>query len=182
MKIEVVPYNPLWPAQFESERSAIAGSLGDILDQSHHIGSTAVEGLSAKPIIDIILEVHSLESLDQATSKLEMMGYEAKGEFRIPGRRYFRKGGFHRTHQIHAFTSGDPNVLRHLAFRDYLKAHPEVMREYSELKARLAADCNDDLDRYCDGKDSFVKHHEAKAIEWNKAEPGGSANSPSARG
>lgn len=176
MKIEVVPYNPLWAAQFESERSAIAASLGDVLDQAHHIGSTAVEGLSAKPIIDIILEVHSLESLDQATSKLELMGYEAKGEFGIPGRRYFRKGGFYRTHQIHAFKSGDPNVLRHLAFRNYLKAHPDILREYAELKARLAADCNDDLDRYCDGKDSFVKHHEAKAIEWNKSEPSRPAN------
>lgn len=168
MKIEVVAYDPLWPAQFESERSAIASHLGDILEQAHHIGSTAVEGMPAKPIIDIILEVRSLESLDKATSKLEFLGYEAMGELGIPGRRYFRKGGFYRTHQIHAFKTGGSHVLRHLAFRDYLKAHPHVMQEYGELKARLAADCNDNLDRYCDGKDAFVKHYEAEALAWNK--------------
>ncbi len=176
MKVEVVPYDPLWPVQFESEQSAIASSLGDVLDRAHHIGSTAVEGISAKPIIDILLEVRSLELLDEAAEKLELMGYEAKGEFGISGRRYFRKGGFNRTHQIHAFKTGDPHVLRHLAFRDYLKSHPVVRREYGELKLRLAADCNDDLDKYCDGKDAFVKHHEAKALAWNKAEQGDAAS------
>ncbi|RJF96518.1 GrpB family protein [Noviherbaspirillum cavernae] len=166
MKIEVVPCNPLWPAQFESERLAIERSLGDIVVQAHHIGSTAVKGLAAKPIIDIILEVRSLEALDQAASALELMDYEAMGEFGISGRRYFRKGGSFRTHQIHAFKAGDPNIFRHLAFRDYLNHHPDVRREYQELKIRLATECNDDLDFYCDGKDAFVKHHEAKAIEW----------------
>ena len=164
MKIEVVPYNPLWPTQFESERAALVSELGGILESVHHIGSTAVEGLPAKPIIDMILEVQSLESLDQVTSKLELMGYEAMGELGIPGRRYFRKGGYYRTHQIHAFKTGDPHVLRHLAFRDYLRCHPDVMHEYGELKLRMAADCYDDIDRYCEGKDAFVKHHEAVAI------------------
>ena len=168
MKIEVISYNPIWPIQFESEKSAIESSLGDVVVGVHHVGSTAVEGLAAKPIIDIILEVRSLESLDQSTPKLELMGYEAKGEFGIPGRRYFRKGRSQRTHQIHTFKTGDHNIFRHLAFRDYLSRHPDARREYQELKIKLAMDCNDDLDFYCDGKDTFVKHHEARAIEWKK--------------
>ncbi len=166
MKIEVVPHNPLWFGKFEIERAAIAIALGDILVQAYHIGSTAVEGLPAKPIIDIILEVRSLADLDEATPQLERMGYEAMGEFGIPGRRYFRKGGFHRTHHVHAFEAGDPHVVRHLAFRDYLKAHPEVRQAYGELKIRLAAQCDGSWDGYCVGKDAFVKHHEAQALKW----------------
>ncbi len=168
MKIEVVPYSPLWPAAFESERSAIARNLGDLVVQAHHIGSTAVEGLPAKPIIDIILEVKSLSSLDQATPHLEQMGYEAMGEYGIPRRRYFRKGGFNRSHHVHAFEVGDAHVGRHLAFRDYLMAHPNVKQVYGELKTRLAAECSEDWDGYCEGKDPFVKHHEAKAIQWQQ--------------
>ena len=168
MKIEVVPYNSLWPAQFESERSALLAGLGNIIDHVHHIGSTAIRGLSAKPVIDIIIEVQSFALLDRATSKLETMGYEAMGEFGIAGRRYFRKGGVYRTHQIHAIRTGDVHVMRHLAFRDYLAAHPSVMEDYGLLKMKLAADCNDDLDEYCNGKDPFIKTHESRALEWKR--------------
>lgn len=166
MKLEVLPYDALWPVYFEKERDALENCLGGIIYQAHHIGSTAVEGLAAKPIIDIILEVTSLEALDNASPLLESMGYEAMSEFGISRRRYFRKGGFNRTHQIHAFKAGDPHVLRHLVFRDYLKNFSNVRREYGELKLRLAAGCRGDLEAYCDGKDAFVKHHEAKALEW----------------
>jgi len=166
MKVEVLPYNRLWPVLFESERSAIQNALGHVVLKLHHIGSTAVEGLAAKPIIDMILEVPSLASLDQATPALESLGYEAMGEFGIPGRRYFRKGGFHRSHQIHAFQSGDPNIHRHLAFRDYLNHFPEVRQEYGALKARLALEFPEDIEGYGDGKDAFVKLHEAHALAW----------------
>lgn len=168
MKIKVVPYDKSWPERFDRERTAIIDTLKSTLEHVHHIGSTAVEGLASKPIIDILLEVRSLEELDRATPQLESLGYEAKGEFGIPGRRYFRKGGSRRTHQIHAFKTGDAHVLRHMAFRDYLRAHPEVMREYGRLKTKLAADCDNDIDKYCDGKDAFMKHYEAEAIKWKK--------------
>jgi GrpB-like predicted nucleotidyltransferase (UPF0157 family) len=168
MKIEVVPYNPLWPIKFETECSAIWCALGDILVNVHHIGSTAVAGLAAKPVIDIILEVRSLKELDESTTKMEFLGYEALGEFGIPGRRYFRKGGSNRTHQVHSFRIGDDNIFRHLAFRDYLNYFSDARLAYEALKIRLASDCDNDLAIYCDGKDAFVKLHEAKAIEWKK--------------
>ena len=88
------------------------------------------------------------------------------GAFGIPGRRYYRNGGTHRTHHIHAFAVGDDHIQRHLAFRDYLRMHPEVRLAYAALKMRLASECNHDNECYCDGKDSFVKHHEAQALEW----------------
>jgi GrpB-like predicted nucleotidyltransferase (UPF0157 family) len=84
----------------------------------------------------------------------------------IPGRRYFRKGGDARSHQIHAFAAGDANIARHLAFRDYLRAQPGAREEYEALKTRVAAQCNNDIEIYCAGKDRFIKLHEAKALEW----------------
>lgn len=93
------------------------------------------------------------------------LGYEPMGEFGIPRRRYFPKGGNNRTHQIHAFASGDLHVMRHIAFRDYLRTNPEVAWEYGELKKNVARTCGNDIDIYCKGKDAFVKMHEAIAVK-----------------
>ena len=165
-RIEIAPYDPAWRELFEIERQLISEALGAIALDVHHIGSTSVPGLAAKPIIDIILEVSSLEDLDQRESALASLGYESKGEYGIERRRFFPKGGGERTHHIHAFKAGDPHVVRHLAFRDYLRAHPAISREYEALKTRVAASCNNDIDTYCDGKDSFIKDHERLALAW----------------
>jgi len=166
MIVEVVPYDPSWVSEYEQEKNRLVEALDDVIVGIHHIGSTSVKGLSAKPVIDIIIESDSLEKLDAVSSQFEDLGYEVMGEFGIMGRRYYRKGRGRRSHQIHAFRVGDPNIHRHIAFRDYLAAHPEIMREYQELKRRLVKTCNNDIDAYCKGKDSFIKHHEAKATRW----------------
>lgn len=166
MIVEVVPYNLGWPKAFQQEKQHLTKLLGGLVLELHHIGSTSVAGLYAKPIIDMILEVDSLAQLDEVSDMFERLGYEVMGEFGIEGRRYYRKGGNNRTHQIHAFERGDANINRHLAFRDYLVAHPEVKLEYQNLKVELARDCNHDIDKYCDGKDDFVKLHEKKALAW----------------
>lgn len=166
MYIYVVDYDANWPQEFERESQHLQKMLGQILKQAHHIGSTAVPRLKAKPIIDILLEVHSLSELDAQTSAMEKLGYEVMGELGIKGRRYFRKGGDNRTHQIHAFQSGDSHLTRHLAFRDYLIEHEAIAREYGELKAAIAQRCNHDIEQYCDEKDPFVIFHEKKALVW----------------
>lgn len=170
MKVRVVPHDPNWPAEFTAEAERIRLALGVVAATIHHIGSTAIPGILAKPVIDILLEVDHLRTIDTRSPALAMLGYEAKGEFGIPGRRYFRKesGAGVRTHQIHAFERGSPGSERHLAFRDYMIAHPEVARSYGLLKQRLAAAYPDDIDAYMHGKDSFIKEHEAKAIIWRK--------------
>lgn len=159
-KIEVVDYDPSWPERFTEERNLLRKTLGDIAVEVQHIGSTAVPGLAAKPIIDILIEVTDLPALDARDRDMELLGYEPKGEFGIPGRRYFQKGGDNRTHQIHAFVTGDANVSRHIAFRDYLRSNPGVAEEYGALKKRVAETCDNDIGTYCDGKDAFVKNHE----------------------
>ena len=128
MRVKVVVPNPGWPNEYEQEKNRLVEVLGGVILEIHHIGSTSVKGLAAKPIIDIIIESDSLEKLDTASCHFEGLGYEVKGEFGMMGRRYYRKGGDHRTHQIHAFKVGDPNIHRHIAFRNYLAAHPGVMR------------------------------------------------------
>ncbi|MEP6908558.1 MAG: GrpB family protein [Pseudoxanthomonas sp.] len=166
--IQVVSHDPGWAVKFEIEANRIAKALEGSVVRTHHIGSTAIPQTKAKTIIDILLETASLEALDQKAPMLESLGYEAMGEFGIPGRRYFRLNAADgtRTHQVHAFTAGVPDVVRHVAFRDYMRAHLLVAAEYGGLKERLAAAYPHDINAYNQGKDAFVKEHEQRALLW----------------
>lgn len=166
MIVTVKKYDPDWIEDFKTESQAINQQIGEFINHIHHIGSTAVPELMAKPIIDIMLDVKSVKALDNQSSKLEDLGYQPMGEFGIKGRRYFRKGGDNRTHQIHAFKQGDANLLRHLAFRDYLINHKRIAEQYGHLKVEIAERCKNDIEKYSKEKDSFIKHYEAVAIEW----------------
>lgn len=168
MEVRVVPYDPDWPAAFAVEAERICGALQDGQIVVHHIGSTAIPEIFAKPVIDILLVVRSLELLDSQVPSMEALGYESMGEFGIAGRRYFRKNSITgiRTHQVHAFEAGSTGARRHLAFRDYMRSHPDAAREYSLLKQRLATEFPQSMPDYIDGKDAFVKHHESLALEW----------------
>ena len=148
--------------------SLIKRVLPSEIINAHHIGSTAVPSLAAKPVIDILLEVKNVINLDQYDYDKDMtkIGYIPKGEFGIPGRRFYVKGEIDRTHHIHAFNENSYEVKRHLAFRDYLIANPKIADEYGSLKKQIAQKCNDDIDKYCDLKSDFVKYHEQKAIKW----------------
>lgn len=168
MRVSVVAHDPVWKSNFEAEADHIARALGDMVVFLHHIGSTAIPGILAKPIIDILLEVDDIIRLDDRWSAVEQLGYEAMGEFGIPGRRYFRKenaAGI-RTHQVHAFQADSPEAERHLAFRDYMIAHPAAAQTYSVLKQKLAREHPEDIEAYMAGKDPFIKAHEAQAIAW----------------
>jgi len=164
-KIEVVDYDPSWPGVFGAERDILLQTIGHVDVEIYHIGSTAVPGLAAKQIIDILIEVTDLKALDELNSEMQAIGYRPKGEFGIPNRRYFQKGGDNRSHHIHAFARGDFNVTRHIAFRDYLRDHLEVAKEYGQLKKDVAKTCDNDSGRYCDGKDSYIKRIEAIAVK-----------------
>lgn len=168
MKVRVVPYDPAWPHEFEGEASRIAEVLKNVAIAVHHIGSTAIPGIPAKPIIDILVEITDLPSLDARSVALVSLGYESMGEFGIPRRRYFRKNNVAgvRTHQIHAFEAASESAIRHLAFRDYMIAHPMEASAYGELKRFLASQHPDNIEAYMDGKDAFVKRHEALALAW----------------
>lgn len=167
--VRVVDYDPAWERAYREEAKRIQDVLGDNCVEIYHIGSTAVPGLAAKPILDILPVVRSLAAADGAAGAFEALGYEYLGEFGIPGRRYLRRGGDERTHQVHIFAAGDEdNIRRHLAFRDYMRAHPEEREAYARLKKALAARFPYDIGAYCDGKEAFVRDREAKALAWWK--------------
>lgn len=164
--IEVVPYNPNWPDQFQEEASQIKPIFSDNFVAIHHIGSTSVPGLAAKPTIDIILEVKNIELVDKCNEPMEKLGYEAWGEYNIPGRRFFVKGDVKRTHHLHTFQVGSPEIARHLYLRDYLKSHPDDAKEYADLKIKLALQFSHDRRSYVKNKQDFVTALEKKAIDW----------------
>jgi GrpB-like predicted nucleotidyltransferase (UPF0157 family) len=181
--IVVVPYDPRWTGQYEAEADRLASILGDELLASHHIGSTAVPGLAAKPIIDILLVVRSVFTLDGYNERLRLAGYIAKGENGIPGRRYFLKGStVERSHHVHAFEAAHPGVQRHLDFRDFLRAHPEACAGYGELKSTLARRHPHDIEAYMQGKETLILDILARAARW-RVEAGGNslAAGPAAR-
>lgn len=166
--IVVTEYNPEWTTMFEREALLIKNILKENCVAVYHIGSTAVFGLKAKPIIDIMPVVYDLRKVDNLASEFIKEGYEYLGEYGIAGRRYLRKGGDERTHQIHIFDiSNKKDIERHLAVRDFLRANNEIAKEYGILKQKLATLYPYDIDGYCIGKEAFVKDLEQKAIEWN---------------
>lgn len=167
-KVEVVPHDPKWRDTFEVESKSVADALGENVVAVHHIGSTAIPSIYAKPIIDLLVEVKDIIKVDGQSSAMESLGYEVMGEFGIPGRRFFRKDNQEgvRTHHIHTFEIGSAQVERHLAFRDYMFAHPEDAQKYSELKRELARKYPQNIDRYMDGKDGFIKEIDKKATQW----------------
>ena len=165
--VRVVAYDPRWATLYKEEAEKVREILDGNFYAIHHIGSTSVPGLMAKPIIDIMLVVKKIERVEDVYPQFERLGYECMGEFGIPGRRYFRKGGEERTHQVHLFEqSNQADIVRHLAVRDYLRTHGEVARRYGALKSVLAKEYPYDIDGYCDGKDAFVKQLERDALRW----------------
>jgi GrpB-like predicted nucleotidyltransferase (UPF0157 family) len=165
-EVRVVPPDSSWVAQFQLEASLIRAALFKHNIEIHHIGSTAIAGIYAKPIIDMMLLIDDLSIADNETAAIQALGYEALGEFGIPGRRYFRKNASSgiRTHHLHAFERHNENGIRHIAFRDYMNSHPIVAQKYSMLKQRLAKEFSCDMESYMDGKDEFIKQHQALAL------------------
>jgi GrpB-like predicted nucleotidyltransferase (UPF0157 family) len=142
--------------------------MGENVVAVHHIGSTSILDIYAKPIIDLLVEVKDISKVDGQNSSMELLNYAVMGEFGIPGRRYFRKNDQEgiRTHHVHTFQVGSEQVERHLAFRDYMIAHPEDAQRYSELKRKLARKYPTNIDGYMDGKDEFIKEMDKKAAQW----------------
>lgn len=164
--IVIADYDPGWPARAAQEMAAIRAALGDGLLAIEHIGSTSVPGLAAKPVIDLMAGIRALDEAPACVPLLAALGYEFKpvAEDTIPERRYFRKGPEGaRTHHLHMVALGGEFWLRHLAFRDALRADPAAAAEYAALKRRLAAEFGGDRVGYTDAKTDFIRVVEARA-------------------
>lgn len=166
-----VSYDPRWPAAFEAEAMRLQRS--GAFQRLHHMGSTAVPGLLAKPVIDILAETQSLEAVDRATPHLADLGYDARGEFGIAGRRYFRRhdAAGVRTHHLHVYEVGSAQIERHLMLRDYLRAHPARANAYAGFKQAIVAGAVGQGLSYAAAKVDFVEGLNVEARAWRALRP-----------
>lgn len=151
---KLTAYDHAWPAMFRAERDRIAPAFGGTLVAIHHAGSTAVPGLTAKPEIDMLIDVSDYESgLDDA---LDALGYR-RGKDLTPGHRFYRRDvdGI-RTHKLHVCVSGHQKIGLMLRFRDLLRSDPAVRQRYQALKLRLEAENRDGMAEYLSRKEPFI--------------------------
>jgi len=154
-EIVVVEYDPAWPQRFESLRAPLAAALGDVALAIEHVGSTAVAGLAAKPIVDMDVVV-ARGQVGTAIERLASLGYEHKGDLGVPGREAMRHPPGAPRHHLYVCPEGNLALANHLAVRDYLRANVDAARAYSELKRRLAVTFADDVDGYVDAKTPLI--------------------------
>ena len=164
----IVPYDPFWPVSFQEEAARIKSAVGSLLTSLEHIGSTSVPGLAAKPVIDMLAGLNSLSDTPALVASLSPLGYvyEPEREQVLPDRRYFskmKKGllGYH----LHMVEPSTDFYIRHLAFRDYLRAHPDAAAEYAALKIKLSKQYRSDREGYTNAKTAFIKDIENKAFQ-----------------
>jgi len=167
IRVELLPHDPAWAQLAGAEREALFGALGDVLLVVHHIGSTAVPGIHAKPVVDLMPVVRDLDALDARRGSLEGLGYQWWGELGLQGRRYCTKddpGTGKRLVQLHAYADGASDIARHLAFRDFLLRHPEVAADYDREKLRCQRLHPEDSHAYGDCKSDWIRTVEARAL------------------
>jgi GrpB-like predicted nucleotidyltransferase (UPF0157 family) len=167
--VVLAPYDPAWP-EMAIRYGQRLQMLGHVLVKVHHIGSTSVPGMSAKPIIDLMPVVTDLTELDRRQSLVTAIGIEWHGELGITGRRYCTLSDEigKRLAQLHFFQADSPEIVRHLAFRDYLRAHHDVARAYEKEKHRARGLYPSDSHAYTDAKDAWIRNIETSALDWFK--------------
>ncbi len=142
-------------------------ALGDVLLAVHQIGSTAIPGICAKPVVDLMPVVRGLPALEAHRANVEALGYEWWGEFGLPGRRYCPKDDAvtgKRLVQLHAYADGDHDIQRHLAFRDFLRRYPRMASEYASEKMRCQRLHPEDSHAYGNCKSDWIRAVEARAL------------------
>ena len=158
--VVLVAYDPAWPACFEAERARLLQVFDPVRTRIEHVGSTAVPGLAAKPIVDVLLGVERLEEVERRIPELEARGWEyvPRHEAVLPHRRFLARPRTRpRSHHLHAVELGTDFWNDHLRFRDHLRDHPEDARAYEALKRELAARHRDDRPAYTEAKTAFVE-------------------------
>jgi GrpB-like predicted nucleotidyltransferase (UPF0157 family) len=154
--ITVVKYDPAWPILFEKLRDRISNVIGDSAVAIEHVGSTAIPGLSAKPVIDISVVVKSSPDVATAIERLESLGYKHLGNQGIEGREAFDNSPHSPAHHLYVCQQGNLGLRNHLVIRDYLRSDSEAATVYAELKQKLAREYVNDIDGYTEGKTGFL--------------------------
>jgi GrpB-like predicted nucleotidyltransferase (UPF0157 family)/GNAT superfamily N-acetyltransferase len=166
-KVDVISYDPAWPKIFEQEANQIKSTMGNLLNEIYHIGSTAIPNMPAKPVIDIMLVCNNLDDINLIAKKISALHYDNVRRQIIPYQSFFtrRQDNNIRFH-LHIHEKGSPQIKRHVNFRDYVIAHPADAKKYAALKINLAEKYADDIHSYVLGKDKLVQEIDAKAKQW----------------
>lgn len=164
---DLAPWTKDWHELYRKEEVLLQFLFSSELLEIHHIGSTSVPQIGfAKPIIDILIAVKDIGRIDDYNEQMKVMGYTPRGEQGIVGRRYFPKGGDHRTHHVHIYEIGNINIEHHLNFKEYLMNHPEEAKAYGELKLHLVEQSPENVHLYQNGKEAFCNEIIKKAMKW----------------
>ena len=158
-RVVVLPYDEQWKQDFLKIKAELASALGKLAIGIEHVGSTSVQGLSAKPIIDIDVVIKDYAMLNAVVSALVEIGYQHEGDLGIVGREAFKYDGKEhlKKHHLYVCPEDSPELRRHIAFRDFLRAHPEAVREYSRIKEEGAKQYPNDIERYIEYKSPFIE-------------------------
>ncbi|MFJ8353698.1 GrpB family protein [Bacillus paramycoides] len=154
-KVFLVPWNKEWEIEFLKEKQLIEEYIGEHILTIHHIGSTSIPHLSAKPIIDIAIELNDFANGIESIKKLELLNYQYRKDV-LPERYYFNKGE-PRTHQIHMYEQGNKYLMEQLKFRDYLIDNKTSRIQYEQLKIQLSKTNPNDKHKYAEDKTNFIK-------------------------
>lgn len=155
--IMIADYDPRWPEQFELLRLRIAPALAPLAAAIEHVGSTAIPGLAAKPIIDMDVLLHSAADLPEAITRLAILGYQHRGDLGVPGREAFQPPSKDVPHHLYVCPPESHEYIRHITFREHLRANPQDARSYERLKRALAQEYRHDRETYNQAKTEFVE-------------------------
>lgn len=170
--VELVEHDPAWVGIAVREAERLRGALGSVLVEVHHIGSTAISTIRAKPIVDLLPVVGSLAEVDARRTDIEALGYAWWGELGIQGRRYCiltDAATERRVAQLHVFATGSERIGWHVTFRDYLLAHPQEARAYEAEKMHAQALHPGDVNAYNDAKAAWIRGCDERAAAWRGA-------------
>ncbi|HEX8475278.1 MAG TPA: GrpB family protein [Pyrinomonadaceae bacterium] len=171
--VRLAPYTDEWRRSFESEKRLLETAIGRRALGIEHVGSTSVEGLEAKPIIDVAVAVRRLSDGEECVGALRQVGYEYKGENGLPTQRFFVKGEPRRTHCLHVVEIDGDEWRNYLLFRDYLRHNRDVMEAYAQLKRDLAQQYATNRGAYTEAKAAFIARVIASAQEVERRGGGG---------
>ena len=155
--IVIVEYDPAWPSEFVRLRDRAQAALGDVAIAIEHVGLTAVPGLPAKNLIDMVVVVESDDDVNEASSRLETIGYRARGNLGVEGREAFSWPEGEKRHHLYVSPTTSAELQAQVAFRDRLRSDPAVARAYVALKRELAERHRDDRLAYTEAKTEFIE-------------------------